>query len=217
MHKVLGALAALAALHLVPTAGLALGATVNCGDTVTQDTTLDNDLVCSGSGLTVTGEDITLDLPGHSITGAGSGGFMTGIKLVNASAKVVNGTVQGFGIGVNAARSNPSEILNVRAAWDGIGFTSSSSIVIKRSEAVYNTFNGFGFGHVPIVVLERNIASHNGGDGILIEGSEGLLTKNTTDRNAGLGIFNQGATDGGKNKARKNGDQRQCVGVGCRP
>ena len=70
---------------------------VQCGDTITQDTTLDSDLVCAGDGLTVVPNDpdVTLDLAGHSITGSG-----TGIGISPAGGSVVEvrgGTVRGFG------------------------------------------------------------------------------------------------------------------------
>jgi hypothetical protein len=42
------------------------------------------------------------------------------------------------------------------------------------------------------------------------------LARNQSDRNAALGIDAPGVTDGGKNRAKLNGDPRQCVGVDCK-
>src|ERR687897_642246 len=53
--------------------GSASATHVQCGDVITQDTTLDSDLVCAGDGLTILGERVTLDLAGHSMTGLGTG------------------------------------------------------------------------------------------------------------------------------------------------
>ena len=53
-----------AALLLVPPAS---ATHVGCGDVVTQDTTLDSDLLCEGDGLIVAASDVTLDLGGHVI------------------------------------------------------------------------------------------------------------------------------------------------------
>lgn len=84
-------------------------------------------------------------------------------------------------------------------------------------------------------VVERNHVRRNGfaaatpgdGDGIRVrvEGDRGepldvdptwiTLSGNYADRNADLGIDAPGVTDGGKNRAKFNGDPRQCVGVDC--
>ena len=42
------------------------------------------------------------------------------------------------------------------------------------------------------------------------------ITRNVAVLNSDLGIHAEGAIDGGGNQARKNGDERQCVGVVCR-
>ena len=45
-----------------------------CGQTITADTTLNSDLTnCTGPGITIGADDITLDLNGHTITGKGKG------------------------------------------------------------------------------------------------------------------------------------------------
>src|SRR4051812_32546059 len=43
----------------------ALAGTVHCGDTITQDTTLEADLVCPGDGLVIGSGNVTLNLAGH--------------------------------------------------------------------------------------------------------------------------------------------------------
>ena len=43
---------------------------VHCGDVITQDTKLGNDLVdCPADGLVIGADDVTLDLHGHTIDG----------------------------------------------------------------------------------------------------------------------------------------------------
>ena len=45
---------------------------VECGDTITADTTLDSDLTgCPNNGIVIGADDITLDLNGHTISGDG--------------------------------------------------------------------------------------------------------------------------------------------------
>src|SRR5919107_5165477 len=58
--------AASVAVAQVPSGG------VECGDTITTDTTLDRDLSdCPSNGIVIGADDITLDLNGHTISGDG--------------------------------------------------------------------------------------------------------------------------------------------------
>ncbi|QAT85887.1 hypothetical protein EJ065_4334 [Corallococcus coralloides] len=79
------------------------GATVRCGDTITEHTRLTRDLYCPSSApfaLQVVGEGIVLDLGGHTVRRTGPENFESqGIALQNNSM-VRNGTIQGFGRGI---------------------------------------------------------------------------------------------------------------------
>ena len=76
-----------------------------CGQTITQDTTLDGDLTCAGNGLTISASNVTLDLGGFTISGDPSTG--TGVLVVPSGGPPVrnvtikNGTIKGFSRGVN--------------------------------------------------------------------------------------------------------------------
>jgi hypothetical protein len=122
MRKLLGPslVAALAAAMLLAlSAGPALADHVQCGDVITQDTTLTADLNCSGDGLMIAADGVTLDLAGHSITGPGpgSGCAVTACRFYNGvlvggtgtgqaprpsvrNVTVENGTIRGFDAGV---------------------------------------------------------------------------------------------------------------------
>jgi parallel beta-helix repeat protein len=65
--------------------------------------------------------------------------------------------------------------------------------------------------------FERNVSNGNGDDGIDIDTSHATITKNRADNNGDLGIEAvPGVSDGGRNKARGNGNPAQCVNVSCR-
>ena len=93
-------------------AGTAAGETLECGDVITQDTTLTADVgPCADEGLIVAADGITLDLGGHTIAGDpevrpdGEMGPMDrdrpGIVLRQVSGvTLTNGTVTGFDAGV---------------------------------------------------------------------------------------------------------------------
>src|SRR5687768_3995804 len=71
---------------------------VQCGDVITQDTTLDSDLVdCPGDGVVIGASDITLDLAGHTIDGTGPGAAGHGVRNAGAdNVTVTNGRIQQF-------------------------------------------------------------------------------------------------------------------------
>jgi hypothetical protein len=63
--------------------GNAFAAPVSCGDTIVANTTLHADLVnCSGIGLVIGADGITLDLNGHTITGNLNGDHTAGIQAL---------------------------------------------------------------------------------------------------------------------------------------
>ena len=57
-----------ALLALQPAA--ASGQPVACGQVITEDTTLENDLSCPGDGIVIGADGITLDLNGHTVSSA---------------------------------------------------------------------------------------------------------------------------------------------------
>ena len=65
-------------------------------------------------------------------------------------------------------------------------------------------------------LVERNLASRNGGNGITVETAATTVTKNEANKNGDLGIEAvPGVTDGGGNKASGNGNPAQCTNVAC--
>lgn len=98
-------------------------AEVSCGDEITQDTTLTQDLgPCPGNGLIITADNVTLDLNGHTITGPhGSAvqeqpGEAVGINLRQVSGVTVsNGEVHNFdaGVAMGGSSGNTVQGMNV--------------------------------------------------------------------------------------------------------
>ncbi|RKH48380.1 right-handed parallel beta-helix repeat-containing protein [Corallococcus sicarius] len=79
------------------------GATVQCGDTLTQHTKLTRDLNCPGTlpyALRVTGAGVVLDLGGYTVRRAGPEVIGSQGIVLEADSMVRNGTIQGFGFGL---------------------------------------------------------------------------------------------------------------------
>ena len=66
-------------------------------------------------------------------------------------------------------------------------------------------------------MLNRNVASGNGDDGIDVDDAGTTITSNTANDNGDYGIEAvPDVIDGGGNKARGNGNPAQCLNVSCK-
>jgi parallel beta-helix repeat protein len=100
--------------------GQAAAAHVSCGDTVTQDTTLDSDLSCATDvGLSIGADDITLDLNGHTIEAESGEGLPIGIY--NDDVTIENGRVFGSAYAVVLGGATRTRI-------QGLGGSGSSEM-----------------------------------------------------------------------------------------
>jgi hypothetical protein len=91
---------------------------------------------------------------------------------------------------------------------------------LSRNQVEGSTENGIEVGTIPgtaPTIIERNVTSANGEDGIRVTTTRAVITRNRANFNADFGIeAAPGVTDGGGNKARGNGNPAQCVNVRCR-
>lgn len=101
---------------------------VQCGATITQDTTLDSDIQCGPNqetGLIIGASDVTLRMAGHKLTAGLAGAEGLGIRTVGsqplARVHIRRGTVSGFSGGVVIFADDTSvRKLNVDATTLGI-------------------------------------------------------------------------------------------------
>ena len=146
-------------------------ATLNCGQEITTDTTLDSDLTCaSGPALIIAADNIVLDLAGHTISGDPKGGSNTpGILFRGVSGSTVrNGTVQHFGAGVALEGGARNVVQNI-TSQDNIGPDSGDfgdGIVVqdsKQNRIEGNTIvrNGPYSGISLLGASEHNVIRHN--------------------------------------------------------
>jgi Right handed beta helix region len=192
-----------ATMLLAVSAGLALASHVHCGDVLTQDTTLDSDLINCGSGVSVGANDITLDLNGHVVDGVTPPEGMGGAGVDNfanySGLTVENGTIQQFGRGLltgirGGARDTLVQDVTFRdnsAAVDGPLFDSRIA-----GNAVFGTgFPGFNlFGDN--IEVEGNLLSRSGAVepgfnpvGILLRGLGPFTVSANRVRGYGDGIW----------------------------
>jgi len=149
-------LAALAAIAFGPGAS-AQAAHVQCGDVITQDTTLDSDLIdCPGDGIVIGASGITLNLNSHLIDGAfrdpdngvdNTGGY--------DHVTVENGTIRDFHYGVEFQYADRGAISALRLVANSAGIFLADSADGNLVERNVARQNGDGMFLLPIVYQEH--------------------------------------------------------------
>jgi parallel beta-helix repeat protein len=147
-----------------------------CGDLVTSDIRLDNDLNCAGNAILVTGEGIRIDLNGHTLEGAAAGNGIT----VTASHGVVifGGVVKGFVTGIFVGGSTDIVIRDNEFTQNGTAvlFQATSSSTIMNNVAWQNLARA--------VMIRPNLAG--------VPSTDNLILNNfVSDTPTGLFLINQ--------------------------
>jgi hypothetical protein len=97
-----------------------------------------------GDGITVTADNVTIDLMGFVLSGSGTAGFL-GIKLGNQNnVEVRNGTITGWNVAMSGS-GNFQRAIGVRAIDTIMGITLGSNSLIKNCSASQGSF-GSGWG-----------------------------------------------------------------------
>jgi parallel beta-helix repeat protein len=172
----------------------------------------------------VTGNRLSRNGAGIVLDGGASDNFIGG----NSVARNASGVIVDVGTHDNRVVEN----LVADSAFEGIAVVGSDGNRIARNRVARNGGADAAGGIVVMPwpddraetsdanVLVDNLALDNGGDGIRVGAAQtaNLLRSNRADRNSLLGIDAAPATiDAGGNRAARNGDSRQCVGVACGP
>lgn len=162
---------------------------IECGQVITVDTTLSNDLIdCPGNGIVIGAENITLDLNGHTVDGDGvpvescpadepcDGGIVnTAIRdgrpfngPGHNGVTIKNGTVRQFAeVGVYVLGVTNNRIRRVVAVdngQEGIGIHRSAQSSVEQSAAIRNGLVGIVVDISRDVRVTQNAVTANGGD-----------------------------------------------------
>jgi parallel beta-helix repeat protein len=210
-------IAAVAICAFAPTAQASPAVDVSCGEVITRDTRVANDLNdCPGSGLVIGAPGITLDLGGHRIDGNGElapdGETEAGIDNTagHDGVTIKNGAIREFDVGVSLPELSRNRLTGLRVFHNtilGMDLDLSDHSVIKNSSF---TGNGADFGGPGIFLIgshhnriEDNHAARNGGDGLLVIDSSGnRIEDNPFADNGEAGLSVVG--DSADNKVRRN-------------
>ena len=200
---------------------------VACDDAITQDTTLDSDLLnCSGDGLRITGNDITVDFAGHTLDGTRAGNGVSAERDVQRFT-LVRGTIREFHDGVY--NDDPhATLLSMRildnadygveaygggaAVRDSV-FTGNDVGTWEASPITGSTFTG---NRVAAITLSEGVGTitdnevRRNGAGILVGEGDGIVARNVVTDNPGGGIS---WSFSGEGSIRENLVARNGVGI----
>ena len=219
LRRVLGVCVAATALSLALgwSATGAQAAHVNCGDTITADTTLDSDLLdCRNNGIVIGADGITLDLNGHRVVGNGKsvkkcpGGEFCDVGVLNDGhddVTVRDGSVREFGFGVFVGRARHARVVRISSSRNllfGIFVAESARSLVRDSTGSHNLdpegdgMGLFGSHHVRIL---HNSFRHNAKLGIhVVDSHHNVIERNAIARNSDMGII----LEGDRNQVRRN-------------
>lgn len=171
---------------------------VSCGDVLTEHTSLDADLRC-GPGeiaLIIGASGIRVDLKGHTLSGPFSGVLDGGIGVLVAApftgVQLLNGTIQGFGLGVrlDTTSGNTLRSLALLGNVRGIDVASADGNLIERSRIEGSALEAVRLGGAS----SRNVVRHNAlvgnvfGLGAADGASANTFTRNTVTQSGQFGI-----------------------------
>jgi parallel beta-helix repeat protein len=167
---------------------------VQCGDTITQYTVLDSDVVCTdtdSAGLVIGANDVKLRLDGHTIQGAGAPGSAGIADDGIARSGVIikggdGGAITGFDLGVDLDGSSATIMkLAVDATSVGIGARGNGNFIWGNT---VDMSAGSGFAAIEAVGDDTNIwgnvvtgSAATLDDGIVVHGDNPEVVYNSVN------------------------------------
>jgi parallel beta-helix repeat protein len=176
-----------------------------CGQRITSDFVLANDMKCGADAFVINADNVTLDLGGHTITGPGMGqqtwpqpqldtvGVRTG---GHTGVTIRNGTISQFSTGIyfiDMERSRIEDITSERNRF-GLYIHASKQNTIRRSTVVANVY-GLHLQDANDNLVEgnnliRQTYNSPGGYGIyLYRSTRNRIIENTIENNVNWGLW----------------------------
>jgi len=172
---------------------------------VSESFTLANDLTCTGDGMVVVSDNITVDLGGHTLTGPGMGPQTwplpqldsVGVRVGGHTGVTIrDGKTTAFSTGIYFIDMVSSSIESVTTLRNRFGFYihASQKITVKDSDVEFNIY-GLHLQNSDDCVLTNNLLARQtynspGGYGLyLYASSRNRVTDNTIDSNINWGIW----------------------------
>ncbi len=157
---------------------------------ITQSITLTADQACTGDGLIVAGDGITIDLGGFTISGDGDPAD-DGIDVSAAGhVTIKNGTIRHFDVGI-ASHVGVTELVKVSEVTlrdhVGFGMAASARTVVVDKCSVMNNGVGLAVGG-ETVKITATVAVGNTNDGVELDADRAKIANLVSTANGGHGF-----------------------------
>jgi parallel beta-helix repeat protein len=197
---------------------------VRCGDTITRDTKLKNDLVdCPGNGIVIGADDIELDLNGHTIDGDGVLGctefyacdFGVDNTAGHHGVTVGGGTIRDFATAIFVLGANDNRLHRLSSTHNVLGGVLVIASPGTRIEHNSISANGLTTDQAGLIVfdsseirIEKNSVSDNGDIGMFLIGlGDTRIEGNSVSGNPEAGVILEGdGNEVSRNRVAENGD-----------
>jgi large repetitive protein len=217
-------LAVLAAILAPGPASAGQAHPVRCGDTITRDTRLKNDLVnCPGNGIVIGADNITLDLNRHTVDGDGVVGceelyscdFGVDNTAGHHGVTIKDGSIREFATAVVALGANHNRLRRLSSSHNILGGVLLIESPGARIEQNSISANGLTTDQAGLIVfdssgvrIEGNSVSDNGDIGMFLQGvDDSRVERNSVSGNPEAGVILDGnRNEVSGNRASKNGD-----------
>ena len=170
-----------------------------CGETITQSTQLSADVAgtCTGDGLIVGKDGITIDLGGHTITGNGAiagGGANAGIDIgTHQDVTIKNGRLIGFDHGIYSGDAADADALSHNVTIDGVlasggrfGFKLQGKDSVLKNSAAAGSHLGYDM--LTGTAAMKNCVANGGTQGVLLSSKKMSATGCVVRYSTGLGM-----------------------------
>jgi parallel beta-helix repeat protein len=191
---------------------------LTCGQAITTDVRLENDLTCTGDALIVTADAVTINLNGHTVRGTGTG---VGITLRGRTDVTIHGgTVRNFVTGIFVSQSSGVTVKDNAFTQnrEAVFLIGSSGNVIKSNIAWQNSLRGIMLRPTTagIVSTDNNVVDNtliDNPSGILVFGQSGNTLKGNTISGSSVGAFDLTGGGGTGNVIKENVLAQSAAGI----
>lgn len=162
-----------------------------CSITIETNFKLENNLNCYSDGLIVSGNGITIDLNGKTITGPGKALDHIGIGVIGTSITIKGpGTITNFHNGVGILNSNNLVINSINLQNNEIGiFSSDSSNIEISNNDIYSNNMGIAAPSNNNLIFRNNFITNNEMSGITLAKTNQSSIEVNNIEGSGVGIY----------------------------
>jgi parallel beta-helix repeat protein len=176
---------------------------ISCGEVITTDVTLQQDLSCPDDGVIIGKDGIVFNMNGHSITSSDGDdnsvdltmdvGGNSGIKVADVDGVTILGLgqVTGFDTGIRFTGSHDAQVTDVTLRDNGIGalVDGSGAVYISKNSIDTNDYGVVSDSSNNGAISFNQIVSNADAGIVLLASDENVIAGNGVFGNGDTGIF----------------------------